>query len=444
MNANRLPNNSAATATRRTTVAIAVVLAIAVGLQFVQLCRGPRGDFPNHWEFGRRMAAGEMIYAHGLNVVYPPLWSLVHAPLTLLPAHTAQLVVFPLFVVALATLLWTLRQLTVVRFDVDRDTAWLAAAMATLLAGRFLFRDMVECGANLALVALTWLGIYCWTKRKEWAGGLCLGLAISLKCTPLAMLAYFCWKRQWKMVAATLLATMFFTLVPAIWMGPSRFCEAMSLWSSYAIRGISAADPTSGVLGQETLQNLSLRPALASLLMSFLESTQPTNGDAIGLSPAMAGVIVKALLLLIALAVAWQFRHRVVDRESPEMLWECAAISLAMLLYSPITWTQHCVGVLPCLYLLILSRRTPGAVPAWCWGVVVVYVLAILVLNRAVLGRELALLLLSYHVHTWSILGLLSATLACHHRAVASGAETALAKIGGTCTLRPEFRPTPN
>jgi len=158
----------------------------------------------------------------------------------------------------------------------------------------------------------------------------------------------------------------------------------------------------------------------------------------------VTGIVVKGMLLILALAVAWRFRRHVVEREHPAVLWECAAISLAMLLYSPITWTQHCVGVLPCLYLLLISRRTPGAVPTWCWAVMAAYVLAILVLNRALLGRENALWLLSYHVHTWSIVGLFATALACHQRAVASDAEIALANFGGTCTLRPEFRPTSN
>ena len=41
-------------------------------VEWILIVVGPRGDFPRHWEQGRRLLAGEPIYAGGLNVVYPP------------------------------------------------------------------------------------------------------------------------------------------------------------------------------------------------------------------------------------------------------------------------------------------------------------------------------------------------------------------------------------
>ena len=43
------------------------------------------------------------------------------------------------------------------------------------------------------------------------------------------------------------------------------------------------------------------------------------------------------------------------------MVWEGAVISLLILLYSPVTWKQHCVGVLPALYLV--CRAALAGVP---------------------------------------------------------------------------------
>lgn len=410
---------------QRVVAAVAIALSAAMLLQFVQLCRGPRGDFANHWEFGRRMAAGEAIYADGLNVVYPPLWSFVHAPLTVLPPHAAQILLFPLFALALALLGWILLRLTRNHFPATREARWCALALAVLLTGRFLFRDMVECGANLALVAVVWLAIYLWSQRRDAWAGVCLGLAVSLKCTPLAFVAYFVWKRQWRVVAASLIAALAFSLAPALWMGKSRYVAALATWSSYVKRGLTEQNPQLGVLGTDTVQNLSLRPALAD----WLQAMAPENSVAVGWA-------IKLILASLALAVAWQFRRRVDDRTSRTVLWECAIISLAMLLYSPITWTQHCVGILPAMFLLMLSARSPSSVPRWGWLVLAGYVLLVLVLNRAVLGREISLLLLSYHVHALGLVGLFAVALACHQRAVASTHEDALAKIAEPCTLR--------
>jgi hypothetical protein len=135
---------------RRAAVAAAFVVVLA---SFFQTARRPRGDFPNHWEFGRRMAAGEFIYERGLDVPYLPLWALVHAPLTVLPVHAAQLVLFPLSLAAAALLLWVLDRLTRRSFPLDRERRFWVAALALLLSIRFLLRDMSECGVNLALVA---------------------------------------------------------------------------------------------------------------------------------------------------------------------------------------------------------------------------------------------------------------------------------------------------
>jgi hypothetical protein len=125
----------------------------------------------------------------------------------------------------------------------------------------------------------------------------------------------------------------------------------------------------------------------------------------------MAGRLIKIGMLLLAVAVAWSFRGAVQDRESKVVLWQCAAISVAILLYSPITWAQHCVGVLPAMYLIVQTalhkRQLPRGV-AWAG---MMYVMCILVLNRAVLGKTLTNLLDAYRLNTWLILTLFAVTL---------------------------------
>ena len=63
------------------------------------------GDFLNHWEFGRRFAAGLPLYKDGLDVVYLPLWAMGHALLAFMPPRTAAFVVFPIAPMALMVIL---------------------------------------------------------------------------------------------------------------------------------------------------------------------------------------------------------------------------------------------------------------------------------------------------------------------------------------------------
>ena len=49
--------------------------------------------------------------------------------------------------------------------------------------------------------------------------------------------------------------------------------------------------------------------------------------------------------------IAWRFRRPASERHDDTILWEGAVVSLLILLYSPLTWRQHCVAVLPAFYL---------------------------------------------------------------------------------------------
>eukprot|EP00913_Durusdinium_trenchii_P035251 g32981.t1 len=351
---------------RRLQRAVIIGGLIVWAIQGIRIAGTERGDFNLHYELGRRLAAGTFIYHNGLDYPYPPFWALVHAPLTNVPMHVAQLMLFPLFLVAFVVLMRVLDALAAKHWPQRRNAAFWTGTVAVLLASRYLVRDMPECGVNLALVALSWLAVYLWTRRREWLGGLSLGFAISLKCTPLFFLAYFGWKRQWKMFATSSVFTCAFCLSPLLFMGPKLFDQSVDFWSMMAWRGVGVSDPSHGVLGPEPLQNDSLRPAMARFLIHLPDDHKarldhPLYGDFLNLDPDVAGAVIKLLLLTLVLGIAWKFRSPVVERNAPEILWECAAISVLILLISPITWGQHCVGVLPAFYLFSRSAAT-GAV----------------------------------------------------------------------------------
>ncbi len=396
------------------------VVVLVVCCQFVRLTVKLRGDFDVHWESGRRIMTGEPLYARqdgqdqlGHNYPYPPFWALVHAPFTCLSVRAGQLLLYPLIVGAGFVLIKTLNRLTQAQEPLNDDGAFLVAAGAIFLTSRFLVRDMPECGVNLALVATSWLAVLCWTRRRDWTGGWLLGLAISLKCTPALFWVWFVWKRQWKIAGATLIAMAVFTLSPILLMGPRSYAKTMAEWTHTVWRGVGETDPAYGVLGEEPLQNVSLRPALARYLTVLPAGhrsrvNHPLYADLLDLPPASASWIIRALLLGLVAAVAYWFRGGVRDRKDPAWLWEAAAVSILILLLSPITWGQHCVGVLPVFYLLMRRTVAGRALPRSAWIILAVYVAGILLLNRAFLGKELTYLLDSYRISTAVLLGLLA------------------------------------
>lgn len=403
--------------------AVVVLGLIALGVQWGKLVKRPDGDFKLHHELGRRMVAGTYIYENDLDYPYPPFWGFAHAPFSALSPHAAQVVAFPLFVASLLLLIWTLNEMTEKPLPLARDIRFWAVTAAAALASRYLIRDMVECGVNLFLVAMSYLAVLLWSRRREWLAGTSLGLAMALKCTPGLFLVWFAWKRQWKMVAASVAMGAAFTLSPALLMGPKTFAVTFQNWGTRVLAGMGESDPTRGVLGEEPFQNISLKQALARYLTVNPGATNigrpdhPWYADGLDLPPHVAGWIIKGILASLLLFMAWQFRRPIGDRCDVGILWECSALSLMILLYSPITWGQHCVGMFPAFYLICRHRAARGALTHWETACVSAYTATILFLNRGFLGAELARLLVSYRLHTLGILLVLAVTVARRLRA---------------------------
>lgn len=393
-------------------------ILVLLGCAFRVVARPLDGDFKLHWEFGRRFLAGEFLYTGGMHLPYPPLWAMAHAPAALLSMPVAKALLFPVGVAALLFLLRLLRALAGPAFDLDRRRAFWAATFALVLAGRYVIRDMAELGVNTLLVTLTWLAIQLWTQRRDLLGGMSLGLAVALKCTPAIFVGYFLWKRQWKMFASSCVAALLFTLAPILWQGPTAYRQHMQTWVGNVWQGFGNTNPATGVLGPEPLQNMALRPTLARYLTQLPEghpgrAAHPLYFDALHLSPIAAGWVIKAILLSLLVGYLLWTRQVLVSRRDPQLLLELAALSILMLLFSPITWGQHCVALLPACYFIAALFLTRRELPRWILVFLALFVLFVPVLSRDLVGRNFAFLLSSYHVETFAILGLLAVVLGC-------------------------------
>ena len=416
-------------ATRWKAIVITLGL-IAFAVQWVRVGSKEVGDFKLHWEFGRRLVAGEFLYGdHGTDLPYLPFWALAHAPLTILPTRTAQVVLVPLFLLAFWGLARTLGKFADRHWPMDEQRSFWLMALATLMASRFLIRDVLECGINLTLVTLAWLSFYLWTKKRDVLGGSCLGLAVALKMTPALFIVWFAWKRQWKIVASSIGVTAALMLSPALIMGWDNFALVHQVWYQNASRGLANTDPAQGVLGEEPLQNMSLQPALGRYLFALppghdARIDHPAYVDFLNLPPQQAAWAIKLIMLSLAGGVFWQFRRAATDRNDPRLLWEAAAISVMILLYSPLTWGQHCVGVLPILYLLLRGQLAKRSLPRISGVLLAAYVFTVLVLNRTFVGKMGTYLLDSYHLPTFCLLGLLLTAVVGHARASVGNDET--------------------
>ena len=393
---------------------VIAVGAVVVLVQWISTMLKPHGDFSRHWEFGRRFVHGEFLYANGFDIPYPPFFAVAYAPLSLLPLQVAKPLFFLLGFFALIAILWILDRLSERTFAIRRrDQLWVIAG-TLLLTSRFVVRDFDDGGQNLILLALTWAAVYLWTRNRDLLAAASLGLAVALKCTPALFIAYFAWKRQWKITGFSVLSAVIFTLLPAVWQ-TSSYPIHMRTWIENVVGGLTQPDPSVGVLGPEQLQNKSLRPALARYLM-HLPPGHPGRFEGTGyvdfltLRPTTASFIIKAILVAGLLGIGWLLRSRI-SRDSPAVVWECAALSVLMILYSPISWGQHCVAAIPAVYLVVRSFISHQPQPSWLIWLFGVAAFILLIINRSIIGRDPSVLLESYHLVTWSLIILLGILL---------------------------------
>jgi alpha-1,2-mannosyltransferase len=378
------------------------------------------GDVQLHYNFGHRFVTGEFLY-NGGHTPYPPFWGMANAPWSFLPRRWAQVLAYPIGVVSLAFLIYALDRMTRRTMPLAPHLRFWATVAALALASRFIIRELPECGPNLLMVALAWGGILLWREGRDWLGGASLGLAIALKCTPALFLPYFALKRQWKLLAAASIFTALFTLAPIVRLGSASYERHIRTWLGSVSKGLSNTNPSIGVLGEEEVWNVSLRPTLGRFLMHLPDGHKGKIDSAwraewLNLEPRVAGYVVKATLLALLGFVAWQFRRPVVDRQAEAIAWEAAAVSLLILLVSPITWKQHCVGVFPAFYLVTRLGTSERSLPRWILAFLSVYVVVLLVADRGVIGRDLTLSLDSFGTTTWAILLLLGIVMVCHTR----------------------------
>jgi hypothetical protein len=393
---------------------------IVVISQWVRCFRSsPNCDFSLHWRFGDHFVAGKYLYEIG-HIPYPPFWGMACAPLALVPMRWAHVATYPLGVVALCALVFVLDRLTRRSVPLSREPLFWSTALALALSSRFLIRELPESSPNLFMVVLAWVGFALWRKGRDGLGGACLGLAIALKCTQGLFLPYFVLKRQWRMVAAATAFAALFTLAPVIRQGPALYARHLRTWAGNCAASLSG-NLAVVVPGQEEVKNLALKPTLERYLVQLPPGHKGKiasrwRGEWLDLRPAVAGAIIKAVMVLLVAGVAWRLRRPAVDRGEESILWEGATVSLLILLVSPITWRQHCVAVLPAFYLIARTAAARGGLPRWMLTALGVYVVLVLLLDRGVVGRDATLILDSLGATTWSLLLLLLVTLACHAR----------------------------
>lgn len=201
-------------------------------------------------------------------------------------------------------------------------------ALSTLYAGQ----------VNALVFLSIALALWAFKRGQPLGGGLALSLGVMLKLMPLTLVAYFLWRRQWRVVGGAVIGVVVLSLACVPFVGWDI------LWS-YGRHMTSHADP----------QVLQVNPLNQSLLGFFGRLlTSYSWGTAWGNNPALAWTLGRGLCLVIFIAtflLCWP------GRPLQDFLFEeVSLVIIATLLFPSIAWYHLQILLLIPIFTLLWNR----------------------------------------------------------------------------------------
>ena len=289
------------------------------------------------------------------------------------------------------------------------------AVVAVTLSLPPLLGDLSHGNVNIFILFLVagCLEVY----RRGWdiAAGLVLALAVACKVTPLLFVAYFAWKRAWRVVAAAAAGlVLWLAVVPGLAFGFDRNAELLTDWYKLMVRPSVVENRVTSEHPNQSVPGVVYR--LLTRSPSFVEypDNLPTPAEFHNLADIGTDVarwVVKGCLAAFGLAVVVLCRAPRGERQGWRVAAECSLIVLGMLLFSERTWKHHAVTLLLpfavlsyAVFVLNLSGRMRAAL------VGVLAAVALLMNVPGLLPERAADLAMVYGTHA-AAFGLLTAAV---------------------------------
>lgn len=397
-----------------------VALALYWGGKMYRKALKPRSDYAGFLSGARAVLAGEsVVTAHSepTDDGTRPFWYLPWVAMAMVP-----LVVVPPPVAAAA---WTALNLAAlgassyfclkVARGASEEVPWPVCAVPVLMAFRALDSNFGLAQINVVLLGLISLGLYLYASRRDVCAGLALGAATALKITPALLIAYFAWKREWRLVASGLVAAVVLTLVvPMPLYGVRGGWDSALQWADAHVLSRARQSREDGYVAGQSLRAITFRLLTPSQSAAHTERVLRLNVLSVSQQTANAAYWLSAVLVLAAVAVASFGRG---DRgKAARTATELSLVVLAMLLVSPYSRKAHFVLLmLPASVAyshLALAEKWRHREKLLLAGVAVSVALASIT-SRGLIGDTASCYLTALGCMGWGTLALFAALL-CH------------------------------
>jgi hypothetical protein len=246
-------------------------------------------------------------------------------------------------------------------FLLARILAWnpVDSALFILSSGLAIIGGL-RCGQPYIVISMFCiLGYYLYLQRRPWLAGLCLGLFVPIKYFPIIILAYFAFRREWKVVmggAAAIAAVGLLSIAVLGWKVHEIFI--LSVFGNHLIGRLSLQDQT--VPFTAVYQSFD---TLFARLFVFDPARNPQPLVAAPLLRTVSLIAIKGSILLIAVAALAKLAGRgAAGAAAPSI----GILGIVLFLIAPATATYTCALLwLPVALLINHFLRNDARTPAY-------------------------------------------------------------------------------
>ncbi|HEY5311343.1 MAG TPA: glycosyltransferase family 87 protein [Pirellulales bacterium] len=393
---------------------LVAVVVLLVGYGFVFAREPQRSD----WYCCFVRAALRMQHGQPIHIVdktpyaYPPLMAMLTIPLAQLPTGVGIVAWYVVSLVTLAIALWYAWRLIGGPTHGRLRGRWAAvAALGLLCSLRFIIGPLETRQFDTVIAALLMAGCWRLAGGHRSSGGVLLGLAAAMKCTPLLLVPYLAWRRWYGAAVLVTLTAVAANLLPEFCFPQQSGGWYAADWKRHFLDVSHRVPPGTWFSG--LAQNQSLAGMFQRLFRYGLPlSTQAISGGEFPAEsvPLLRACVYAASALLLASTlyfgrrgrVGCDFRGRNDDDPAAAMRHfaaEISAVFALMLLVSPMTSRAHyLILILPSL--LICHAAIIDRDPFFRRLLPVLLVCGPLV-TKGLVGKTLGDLALAWSLPTW-------------------------------------------
>lgn len=398
----------------------------------------------SEWHTVFYRAAARMVRHEKINVIeegynpyaYPPAMALFTVPMAAMPPFWGMALWFLVNVaatVALVTYAWKLTGGPSLR---DAPGAWWGVFLLGLLLGlRFLIGPLTHQQFDGLIAALTLAGCWLLLRERSLGGAALIGVAASMKCTPLLFVPYLVWRRQFKAAAVVAVVATGLNLLPDLFFPQSD--GRLYVQDFVSLSGMAGKSP--GSWFADPTQNQSLGGMIGRLAQFGLPLHVPEGpggwwtAETATWARGVFGAAAAALLCLTLWFCGKPFRQwgsrclplgsglgmpsqsspqpsarQVIERSAVLPLAqlrfsiEVAIVVTLMLLLSPMSGKAHfAVMLFPCFLVARLAVERPARGMQW---LLLPLILFGPIASKDLIGKKLGNLSLYWSVPSWFLL----------------------------------------